>query len=76
MRFIVSLVIALMTLQAADASERELVVGGWLYLGDDGRRCLPPGRWREATRGSGGRGCIADERAGSRNKKPRTMPGL
>jgi hypothetical protein len=32
MKFIVSLMITLMTLQVARASDRELVVGGWLYL--------------------------------------------
>ena len=32
MKLMVSLVVALTTLQAAQASDRELVVGGWLYL--------------------------------------------
>jgi hypothetical protein len=33
MRLVISLVATLMTLQVAQASDRELVVGGWLYLG-------------------------------------------
>jgi hypothetical protein len=32
MKFTLSLVVTLMTVQAAKASDRELIVGGWLYL--------------------------------------------
>jgi hypothetical protein len=32
MKFFVSLIVTLMTLQVAKASDRELIVGGWLYL--------------------------------------------